>query len=60
MAKEISEYSAKELQDIGRKVVENRVKDAKRGKVKSKLLSVLYQAWKDGKVSGPDIPPPPE
>ena len=60
MAKELSEYTAKELQDIGRKVIESRIKDTERGKVKSKLLSVLYKAWKDGKVSGPGIPPSPK
>ena len=60
MAKLVSDYTPQELQEIGLKTVEARIRDASAGKEKAKLTSALYKAWKDGKVTGPGIPPPPK
>ena len=60
MPKAISDYTPQELQEIGRKIVEARLRDAEAGKEKAKILSSIYKAWKEGKVTGPGIPPSPK
>ena len=60
MAKQVSDYTPQELQAIGRKTVEARLRDAEAGKEKGKILSTIFKAWKEGKVTGPGIPPPPK
>ncbi len=58
MAKDIGDYSAQELAELGKKVVETRQKESGRNKEKNKVISVLYQAWKDGKVKIEGLPNP--
>ena len=60
MAKQVSDYTPQELQEIGRKTVGARLKDAEAGKERNKVMSTIYKAWKEGKVTGPGIPPPPK
>jgi len=49
MAKEISDYSQEELNEIARKVVAQRQKDAE----KARVTRELYAAWKAGKIKLP-------
>ena len=60
MAKQVSDYTPADLQEIGRKTVTARLRDAEAGKEKNKVMSAIYKAWKDGKITGPGIPPPPK
>ena len=58
MPKQVQDYTPQELQAIGRKTVEARLKDADKSKEKAQVLSAIYKAWKDGKVEIPGIPKP--
>lgn len=56
--KKLNEYTPQELQEIGKKTVEARIKEAGRSKERNAVLTSLYQAWKDGKITVPGIPKP--
>ena len=60
MAKQVSDYTPQELQAIGLKTVEARLRDAVAGKEKAHIMATIFRAWKEGKVTGPGIPPPPK
>lgn len=48
--KQLADYTAEELQEIGRKEVQRRIAYAKVEAEKRAVMGKLYQAWKDGKV----------
>jgi len=60
MPKQLSEYTPQELQEIGKKVVQTRIKDAEKGKERNAIVSALVKAWKDGKIDIPGLPKPKE
>ena len=53
MVKQLSDYTDKELQDIGRKEVERRIKYAVTEKANRALMSKLFKAYNDGKIKLP-------
>ena len=53
MVKQLSEYTKEELQDIGRKEVERRIKYSGKEKETRALMSNLLRLYKEGKIKLP-------
>ncbi len=49
MAKELSDYSTKELEEIGRKVLAAQAKTKERDQKKAAILKKLWEGYKSGK-----------
>ena len=53
MVKQLSEYTKEELQDIGRKEVERRIKYSGKEKENRAIMTKLFKAYQDGKIKLP-------
>ena len=53
MVKQLSAYTKEELQEIGRKEVERRIKYSTTEKENRAIMSRLFKAYKDGTIKLP-------
>jgi len=50
MPKTLSDYTDQELIEIGRKTVQQRLRDSERNKEKAEVMKQLWARYKEGKI----------